>query len=61
MKCVVCGMNIKSHPVTEEIDGTIYHYCCTGCLESGICQRDKPLRKLQKKIRVNTKEVNIWQ
>ncbi len=52
MKCEVCGMNITEQPVVEELDGKNYYYCCNGCLETGICKRDKPLRNLQKNNRI---------
>ncbi len=52
MKCEECGMKIKDKPVIEEIDSKKHYYCCGGCLEYGICRRDKPLKKLESKVRM---------
>lgn len=45
MKCESCGMTIDQKPIREVTGGQIRYYCCKGCFEEDLCQRDEPLRK----------------
>jgi Lrp/AsnC family leucine-responsive transcriptional regulator len=33
LECVECGNTVTSEGTQEEIDGTLYHFCCASCQE----------------------------
>jgi DNA-binding Lrp family transcriptional regulator/YHS domain-containing protein len=33
LECVECGNTVNSEGTQEEIDGTLYHFCCASCQE----------------------------
>lgn len=39
--CVECGNTVTSEGERERIDGTVYYFCCSSCLESFRTQYDK--------------------
>lgn len=45
MKCDSCGMSIDQNPILEKNGKEARYYCCRGCAEQNLCQRDRPLRQ----------------